>query len=91
MPSGRVMDQVVLTADSGFNSERAVQAVLERGIEAYIADPMFRKRDPKFANQQAYNQKTTDRKHTVKKGRISRIGFLSLNKKKKWSIQPIRD
>ena len=63
-PGGRVLEEVVLTADSGFNSERAVQAVLERGIEAYVADPKFRKRDPRFSNHQAYKAKSTDRKRT---------------------------
>ena len=65
-PGCRVLDQVVLTADSGFNSERAAQAVLDRGIEAYVADPKFRKRDPKFANHQAYKAKSTDRKRTAR-------------------------
>jgi transposase len=63
-PGGGVLDQLVLTADSGFNSERAIQAVLERGIEAYVADPKFRNRDPKFANHQDYKKKSTDRKRS---------------------------
>jgi transposase len=71
-PDARVLDQVVLTADSGFNSERAVQAVLKREIEAYIADPKFRKRDPKFTNHQAYKAKTTDRKRTSRKRKYFR-------------------
>jgi transposase len=68
-PGRGVLDQVVLTADSGFNSERAIQAVLERGIDAYVADPKFRNRDPKFANHQAYKAKSTDRKRTSRESK----------------------
>jgi hypothetical protein len=56
----------VLTADSGFNSEDALQVLTDRKIEAYVADPQFRKRDPKYTNQQEYRSKTIDRKRTSK-------------------------
>jgi transposase len=59
-----VYQQVVLTADSGFHSEESVKNLLELGIEAYVADRMFRQRDPRFAEQQKYKKKTTDRKRT---------------------------
>jgi len=62
--SERLYRGVVLTADSGFNSEQAVRTLLDRGIDAYVADPRFRKRDPRFAGQQEYKRKTTDRKGT---------------------------
>lgn len=59
-----VMREVVLTADSGFHSEASVSKLFEHGIEAYVADTHFRKRDPRFASQQEYKKKTTDRKRT---------------------------
>ena len=40
--------------------------VLDAEIDAYIADPQFRKRDPRFADQQAHKAKTTDREQTSK-------------------------
>jgi len=42
---GRVYREVVLIADSGFNSGQAVRKLLDRGIDAYILNPQFRKRD----------------------------------------------
>jgi hypothetical protein len=64
--SGRIYREVVLTADSGFNSEQAVRQLMDRGIDAYVADPRFRQRDPRFAGQQEYKKKTTERNGTSK-------------------------
>ena len=61
-----ICSEVVLTADSGFHSEAATKEVFDRGIDAYIADTHFRKRDPRFANQQEHKAKTTDRHRTSK-------------------------
>lgn len=61
-----IYKEVVLTADSGFHSEAATGAVLGREIDAYIADTHFRKRDPRFANQQEHKAKTTDKRRTSK-------------------------
>ena len=63
-PERKIFESVVVTADSGFNSEAATRAVLEAGIDASIANPKFRKRDPRFASQQEYKARTTDRKQT---------------------------
>jgi transposase len=60
----KILESLVLTADSGFNSEAAAAAVLDADIDAYIADPQFRKRDPRFSDQQQHKAKTTDRKQT---------------------------
>ncbi|MFP4378835.1 MAG: transposase [Spirochaetales bacterium] len=49
-----IYDEIVLTADSGYNSEASAKTVLDRGIDAYFADTQFRKRDPRFANQQEH-------------------------------------
>lgn len=58
-----VLHQVVLTADSGFHSEDSVKGVLEREVDAYVADNKFRLRDPRFATLQEHRGKTTDRSH----------------------------
>ena len=63
-PSRSIYKDVVVTADSGFHSEAATRAVFDRGVDAYIADTLFRKRDPRFANQQEYKAKTTDKRRT---------------------------
>lgn len=62
--SRSIFKDVVVTADSGFHSEVATRAVFDRGVDAYIADSLFRKRDPRFANQQEYKAKTTDKRRT---------------------------
>jgi transposase len=65
-PTEKVLTQTVLTADSGFNSEKSMKVLRNRKIDGYVADGKFRKRDPKFANQQEHKSKTTDRKRTSK-------------------------
>jgi hypothetical protein len=63
-PGAKIFDFLVLTADSGFNSEASTRAVLDAGIDAYIADPQFRTRDPRFGSQQKHKAKTTDPEQT---------------------------
>lgn len=61
-----IYDEIVLTADTGFNSEASAKTVLDRNIDAYFADPQFRKRDPRFANQQEHRAKSVDRWGTTR-------------------------
>src|SRR6266702_4566697 len=44
-----VLDRVALAADSGFHSEANVKYLFETGVDGYLADTLFRKRDPRFA------------------------------------------
>lgn len=44
-------------ADSGYHTEANMKMVMEEGIDAYIADKHFRKRDPRFANADKYKEK----------------------------------
>ena len=62
-----IYKEAVVTADSGFHSEAAARSVLGRGIDAYIADTHFRKRDPRFASQPTHKGKSTDKLHTRRK------------------------
>jgi transposase len=59
-----IFEQVVLTADTGFHSEQSVREVLEGGVDAYVADNGFRRRDPRFAGAQEYKKKSIDSAHT---------------------------
>ena len=59
-----IYNEVVLTADSGFHSEEANKEVFDRGIDAYIADNRFRKRDPRFASQKQHKAKSIDKYRT---------------------------
>jgi transposase len=44
-----VLDQVAVAADSGFHSEANVKYLFDSRIDGYLADTLFRKRDPRFA------------------------------------------
>ena len=48
------------------NNEDAMNVLQDRTIDGFVADPQFRKRHPRFAEQQEYKAKTTDRKRTSK-------------------------
>ncbi len=43
-------DQTKLSADSGFHNEANLKYLFEAGIDAYLPDIGFRKRDPRFAD-----------------------------------------
>ncbi len=49
-----VLKQVKLAADSGYHSEANAKYLFERGIDGYLADTMFRKRDPRFATAERH-------------------------------------
>jgi transposase len=50
-------EQTKLTADSGFHSEANMQMLMEQGIDAYVADTQFRKRDPRFAERDRHKER----------------------------------
>ena len=47
-----------LVADSGYHTESNMQMVMEQGIDAYIADTQFRKRDPRFNDVNKYKERS---------------------------------
>ena len=59
----------VISADTGYFSTENLETCHEKNVDAYIPDPHFRKRDPKFANA-ARHRRPTDK--------------LSLNRKNRW-------
>jgi transposase len=56
-----------LAADSGFHTENNMEMLFTEGIDAYVADNLFRKRDPRFAESDRYKERS-------KKERIKREG-----------------
>jgi transposase len=48
-----IRQETKLTADAGYASEANAKYLFEQGIDAYIADNLFRKRDPRFHAAQA--------------------------------------
>jgi hypothetical protein len=58
-----IFTQAKLTADSGFHSEANMQMLAEEGVDGYVADNLFRKRNPQFADADRH-KKPIDRKRT---------------------------
>jgi len=44
-----VLSKTKVTADAGYSSEANAKYLFENGIDAYVADTFYRKRDPRFA------------------------------------------
>ena len=49
-----VFTKAKLLADSGFHTEKNMEMLAQEGIDAYVADNRFRKRDPRFADYEKY-------------------------------------
>ena len=45
---GDIFERVKLTADAGFHTEQNMKMLFEEQIDGYVADILFRKRDPRF-------------------------------------------
>jgi len=55
--SSDAFEQTKLTADSGFHSEKNMHMLMEQGIDAYVADTQFRKRDPRFLERDRHKER----------------------------------
>ncbi len=51
-----VLKMIHFLADSGFCNEHNLRYLLEEGIDAYVADGQFRKRDPRFKDARQNHQ-----------------------------------
>ncbi len=49
-----VFQKAKLTADAGFHTEKNMQLLFEQQIDGYVADILYRKRDPRFATAERY-------------------------------------
>jgi transposase len=49
-----IFKKAKLSADSGFHTEKNMEMLALEGIDAYVADNRFRKRDPRFADYEKY-------------------------------------
>ena len=61
-----IFDRTVLTEDTGFSSEANMQYIFVEKINAVIPDPLFRVRDPVFADSEQYSAHKAKRKKTRK-------------------------
>ncbi len=69
---GDVLRRAVLLGDNGYHSEENVRMVMEEGIDAYLPDARFRKRDPAFKTADRY-KRPIDRKKTTRKSRYFQV------------------
>ena len=53
-----IFKKAKLTADSGFHTEANMKEVMTQGIDAYVADTQFRKRDPRFSDIEKYKERS---------------------------------
>jgi len=60
-----VFGNAKLVADTGYNTEENMKAIFEQGIEAYIPDNNFRKRDPRFQTAVRHRDGINPRKKVV--------------------------
>ncbi len=84
---GDVLGKAVLLGDNGYHSEANVRMVLEEGIDAYLPDARFRKRDPVFKTAERY-QRSTDRKKTTRKAKYFQVEDFTYDEKKGKLICP---
>ena len=52
-----VFEKAKLSADSGFHTAKNMEMLALEGIDAYVADNRFRKRDPRFADYERYKER----------------------------------
>lgn len=63
-----IFEDTKLTTDSGFHTENNMQMLFEQEIDAYVADKLFRKRDPRFAEADRY-KKRARKERAIRSGR----------------------
>ncbi len=52
-----IFEDTKLTADAGFHTEANMKRLFEDGIDGYVADNLFRKRDPRFAQADRFKER----------------------------------
>ncbi len=52
-----VFNKAKLSADSGYHSEENMKMLSQQGIDGYVADNLFRKRDPRFVDSDRYKER----------------------------------
>ncbi|HEY4249544.1 MAG TPA: IS1182 family transposase [Lacunisphaera sp.] len=54
----KVLQKAVVSADTGYFSNRNLEAFAAAKVDAYVPDPQFRQRDPRFANARRHRRPT---------------------------------
>ena len=85
--SDEVSKEATVVADTGYHSNNNIEFTMTEGIDAYIADPQFRKRDPRYKDYEAHRKQTgkTLGRHVA---RYFTIKNFTLTKDKKCLVCP---
>jgi len=59
--AGDYFEGKILSADSNYHSEENLKTCAQEQLDAYIPDPHFRARDPRFASQDRHKPHTVER------------------------------
>jgi Transposase DDE domain len=58
--SSDILKEAKLTADAGYSSEANAKYLIDNGIDAFVADTNFRKRDPRFKDAERHKPTRED-------------------------------
>ena len=84
-----IFKKTKVTADSGFHTEENIKMLMKQGIDGYVADTMFRKRDPRFADYDRYKEQARkDRLKRDNKGVLFRPKEFTPGKDNAYCICP---
>src|SRR5215831_969088 len=64
---GDIFEQAKLTADAGFHTEQNMKMLFDQQIDGYVADILFRKRDPRFKTADRHKPNKDQTKHFTPK------------------------
>jgi len=65
--AGDIFERATLTADAGFHTEANMKRLFEEGIDGYVADSLFRKRDRGFAEDGRYKERERQEQREARK------------------------
>lgn len=84
-----VFEKAKLVADSGYHTEANMQMVMEEGIDAYIVDTQFRKRDPRFAEVDKYKERSRKEQRELNEAKmLYRAKDFMMSEDKRFCICP---
>lgn len=61
-----IYEETSITADSGFHNEKNMEMLEKEEIDGYVADPLYRKRDPRFATAARHKNGINKKKRIYK-------------------------
>jgi transposase len=85
-----VFKKTKLTADAGFHTEDNMKMLSEENIDGYVADKLFRKRDPRFAERDRYKERHRKERRKFNKtpGDMFTVEDFSFDKEMRFCICP---